>query len=98
MRTRRDRRARTSPSSNIRAPPPAAPARGWCTPSSGGSARPTASDSWASAPASAGAGMVHPVVWRVGSTDALDFWAERLGVEREGDVVRFADPEGLRHE
>ncbi|HEY8704933.1 MAG TPA: VOC family protein [Gaiellaceae bacterium] len=50
------------------------------------------------APGRAGAGMVHTVVWRVGSTGALDFWAERLGVERDGDVVRFADPEGLRHE
>jgi len=50
------------------------------------------------APGRAGAGMVHTVVWRVGSTDALDFWAERLGVERDGDIVRFADPEGLQHE
>lgn len=46
----------------------------------------------------AGAGMIHTVLWRVGSTDALDFWADRLGVERDGDVVRFADPEGMRHE
>ena len=50
------------------------------------------------APGRAGAGMVHTVLWRVGSTDALDFWAARLGVGRDGDVVRFADPEGLRHE
>ncbi|HEX7526750.1 MAG TPA: VOC family protein [Gaiellaceae bacterium] len=50
------------------------------------------------APGRAGSGMVHTVVWRVGSTDALDFWAARLGAERDGDVVRFADPEGLRHE
>ncbi|HWX09067.1 MAG TPA: VOC family protein [Gaiellaceae bacterium] len=49
-------------------------------------------------PGRAGSGMVHTVVWRVASVDALDFWASRLGVEREGDVVRFADPEGLRHE
>src|SRR5438270_4572590 len=47
---------------------------------------------------SAGAGMVHTVVWRVGSADALDFWAERLGVERDGDTLAFNDPEGLRHE
>ncbi|HEY5059271.1 MAG TPA: VOC family protein [Gaiellaceae bacterium] len=47
---------------------------------------------------SAGAGMVHTVVWRVGSSDALDFWAARLGVERSGEVVRFTDPEGLAHE
>jgi glyoxalase family protein len=51
----------------------------------------------------AGAGMVHRIVWRVGSAEAIDFWAERLeaaGVdtEREGDSLRFADPEGLGHE
>ena len=46
----------------------------------------------------AGAGMVHTVVWRVGSSEALDFWVARLGVERDGDVVRFEDPEGLAHE
>src|SRR3954465_6709643 len=39
----------------------------------------------------AGVGMVHRVVFRVASTEALDFWAARLGVERDGDVVRFAD-------
>jgi glyoxalase family protein len=50
------------------------------------------------APGRAGAGFVHTVVWRVASGEALDFWAARLGVERDGDVVRFADPEGLRHE
>jgi glyoxalase family protein len=48
----------------------------------------------------AGNGMVHRIVWRVGSTDALDFWAERLGgdghtTERHGDRLRFWDPEGL---
>jgi glyoxalase family protein len=46
----------------------------------------------------AGAGMIHTVVWRVGSAEALDFWADRVGAERDGDVVRFADPEGLEHE
>jgi glyoxalase family protein len=51
----------------------------------------------------AGAGMVHTIVWRVGSSAALDFWAERLRgegieVERDGDALRFADPEGLAHE
>jgi glyoxalase family protein len=50
------------------------------------------------APGRAGAGMVHTVTWRVGSPEALDFWAERIGVERDGDTVVFADPEGLRHE
>jgi glyoxalase family protein len=49
-------------------------------------------------PGRAGAGMVHTIVWRVGSESALDFWAQRLGVERTGDTVAFADPEGLRHE
>jgi glyoxalase family protein len=50
------------------------------------------------APGRAGAGMVHTLGWRVGSAEALDFWAERLGVEREGDTVVFSDPEGLRHQ
>ncbi|HET7572489.1 MAG TPA: VOC family protein [Gaiellaceae bacterium] len=50
------------------------------------------------APGRAGAGMVHTVVWRVGSTAALDFWAERTGGERDGDTVVFADPDGLRHQ
>jgi len=50
------------------------------------------------APGRAGAGMIHTIVWRVGSAEALDFWAERLGVEREGDTVVFSDPEGLRHQ
>jgi glyoxalase family protein len=48
----------------------------------------------------AGAGMVHRIVWRVASTEALDYWSERLGergiaVERTEDSVRFDDPEGL---
>ena len=47
----------------------------------------------------AGAGMVHRIVWRVGSPEALDFWAERLAdagydSERDGDSLRFADPRG----
>ena len=51
----------------------------------------------------AGAGMVHRIVWRVGSPASLDFWAERLGAagvepERDGDSLRFSDPEGLDHE
>jgi glyoxalase family protein len=46
----------------------------------------------------AGAGMVHRVLWRVGSEEALDFWADRLGVERSADTLRFSDPEGLDHE
>jgi glyoxalase family protein len=48
----------------------------------------------------AGRGMVHTVVWRVGSAEALDFWQERLtreglDVTRDGDRLTFADPEGL---
>jgi len=48
----------------------------------------------------AGAGMVHAVVFRVASEQALDFWAERLSkegiaVEREDGRLRFADPEGM---
>ena len=48
----------------------------------------------------AGAGMVHTVVFRVGSEDALTFWEERLGsagvtTERGEDRLKFADPEGL---
>jgi glyoxalase family protein len=49
-------------------------------------------------PGRAGAGMVHRIVWRVGSDQALDFWAERMDVERDGDSVTFADPEGMRHQ
>ena len=41
----------------------------------------------------AGAGMVHRIIWRVASSEALDFWAERLaeaGYEsrRDGDSLR----------
>src|SRR4051812_24635457 len=48
----------------------------------------------------AGDGMVHTTVFRVGSEDSLDFWAERLGeegvtTERDGRSLRFEDPEGL---
>ena len=46
----------------------------------------------------AGAGMVYRVIWRVGSPESFDFWADRLGVERDGDTLVFADPEGLEHE
>jgi glyoxalase family protein len=52
---------------------------------------------------SAGGGMVHRLVSRVASPQALDFWADRLAAEgieseREGDRLSFADPEGLGHE
>jgi glyoxalase family protein len=46
----------------------------------------------------AGAGMVHRILWRVGSAESLDFWAGRLGVERDGETLLFRDPEGLEHE
>jgi glyoxalase family protein len=51
----------------------------------------------------AGAGMIHRIVWRVGSPEALDFWAGRLGDEgvesrRDDGALVFADPEGLEHE
>jgi glyoxalase family protein len=48
----------------------------------------------------AGAGMVHRIVWRVASDEALDFWEERLRgegapVSRDDGSVRFSDPEEL---
>ena len=49
-------------------------------------------------PGRAGAGMVHRVLWRVRSAESLDFWAARLGVERDGETLVFRDPEGLEHE
>ena len=62
-------------------------------------------------PGRPGAGMVHRVVWRVASAEALDFWAARLGddglsAERLDGVpakrldggLLFSDPEGLDHE
>jgi len=49
-------------------------------------------------PGRAGAGMIHTIQLGVGSAEALDFWAARLGVAREGDVVAFADYDGLRFE
>jgi glyoxalase family protein len=51
-------------------------------------------------PGRAGRGMVHRIVFRVGSEDAIEFWADRLGsedvaVDREEGRLRFMDPEGL---
>ena len=49
----------------------------------------------------AGAGMVHRVVWRVASEEALDFWERAARAprasrrSREPARLRFADPEGL---
>jgi glyoxalase family protein len=50
-----------------------------------------------------GAGMIHRVIWRVGSAEALDFWADRLSargreITRFEDSLVFDDPEGLMHE
>jgi glyoxalase family protein len=55
------------------------------------------------APGRAGEGMIHRIVWRVGSPAALDFWSERLSANgtdsaREGDTLVFSDPEGLEHQ
>src|SRR5438309_3636089 len=52
------------------------------------------------APGRAGAGMIHRITFRVGTPDALPFWAQRLraaGVDAEqsDEAVRFTDPEGL---
>lgn len=48
----------------------------------------------------AGAGMVHRIIWRVRSEDALAFWEDRLrregvAAQREGRLLTFDDPEGL---
>jgi glyoxalase family protein len=55
------------------------------------------------APGRAGAGMVHRIVWRVASDEAIGFWEQRLAdrdvaTARDGGSLRFADPEGLEHE
>ncbi|MEQ9094418.1 MAG: VOC family protein, partial [Miltoncostaeaceae bacterium] len=55
------------------------------------------------APGRPGAGMVHTIQLGVPSVDALSFWEERLAGAgrrpvRDGDVLAFADPEGLRYE
>jgi glyoxalase family protein len=51
----------------------------------------------------AGAGMIHRIIWRVSTAEALDFWAKRLAehgydAARLDDSVVFDDPEGLTHE
>jgi glyoxalase family protein len=43
----------------------------------------------------AGNGMVHRVVFRVGSEASLDFWEQRVGGARGEGSLLFADPEGL---
>jgi glyoxalase family protein len=54
------------------------------------------------APGRAGDGMIHRLIWRVGSDDALAFWSERLAGEgidvahdQIGRAIVFEDPEGL---
>jgi glyoxalase family protein len=47
------------------------------------------------APGQAGDGMVHRIVFRVASEEALDFWAERAQGERQYGSVLIHDPEGL---
>jgi glyoxalase family protein len=47
-----------------------------------------------------GDGMIHTVVWRVASEEALDFWEERLAsegvaAERSPGRLRLEDPEGI---
>jgi glyoxalase family protein len=54
-------------------------------------------------PGRAAAGMVHRILWRVASEQALDFWQARLDTretqsQRAASCLRFADPEGLEHE
>ena len=51
-------------------------------------------------PGRAGSGMVHRIVFRVASEDAIEFWddrlsAEGLDVDRSEGSLRFSDPEGL---
>src|SRR5687768_2420950 len=51
----------------------------------------------------AGAGMVHTIVYRIASEDALDFWTDRLraegvAVSRSEGRLTFEDPEGMRFE
>src|ERR1700687_1435097 len=43
-------------------------------------------------PGCAGGGMVHRIVFRVASDEALDFWAGRVGGERRDGSLVFADP------
>src|SRR3954470_14649855 len=45
----------------------------------------------------AGAGMIHTIQLGVASEAALDFWAQRLGVER-ANPLRFADYDGLPYQ
>ena len=51
----------------------------------------------------AGDGMVHRILWRIGSEDALAFWEDRLRTEHlpelhADNALIFTDHEGLAHE
>jgi glyoxalase family protein len=51
----------------------------------------------------AGEGMIHRIVWRLASPQAIDFWADRLEAAeveswRVDGSLRFSDFEGLEHE
>ena len=54
-------------------------------------------------PGRAGDGMIWGIRWRLGSSDALDFWSRAARGQRDAGrssrdgVLRFADPEGLGH-
>jgi glyoxalase family protein len=55
------------------------------------------------APGRPGAGMVHRIIWRVASEEALDFWEQRLASQgvalaRDPGFLRFTDPENLELE
>jgi glyoxalase family protein len=45
-----------------------------------------------------GLGDIHTIRLGVPSAGSLDFWAERLGAARDGDVLRFEDYDGLAFE
>lgn len=50
----------------------------------------------------AGAGMVHQIDWRLQSSEAVEFWVERIGSQGiettlSEDAISFDDPEGLTH-
>src|SRR5579872_3489213 len=48
------------------------------------------------APGRAGEGMIHRIVLRVSSEQALDFWQERLRAgDRKPGALLFREPEGL---
>jgi glyoxalase family protein len=55
------------------------------------------------APGRAGDGMLHRIVWRLASPDAMAFWEQRLREEgvaelRADNEITFTDHEGLAHE